>query len=391
MKTRREFAKQTALLATGGLGAFGASKKNSGPVRLYVGTYSKGIYLFEMDPRSGGLSQRALFEDSSNPAWLDLGPQRHHLFAANETSTFRNAPGGSVSSFSVDPADGHLTLLARANSGGMGPAHLSVHPSGKYLLTANYAGGRVAVLPIGSGGEIKEPSQIILDKGELGPTKPASAPPGNNAVSGHDAPHAHMIQADASGKFVLSADLGLDELLIWRFDVATGILTPNDPPAFKLPAGDGPRHFVFHPNGKWLFVLQEEGSTLVTCDWDGVAGTLRARSTVSTLPKGFVGTNFTSEIRLSPDAKFVYAANRLHDTIAWFSIAADGSLTLRGEEWTRGDYPRSFTIDPTGSFLFSCNQHSDAVTCFRRNTHTGALTFTEQYTPVGAPAVIVFL
>jgi len=170
-----------------------------------------------------------------------------------------------------------------------------------------------------------------------------------------------------------------------------GKLLPGDPPAVKLPAGDGPRHFAFHPNGRWFYSLQEEASTLVVFDYDAAHGRLTAKQTLSSLPKGFAGTNFTSEVAISKDGRFLYAANRLHDSIAWFSIAAGGTLTFAGEAWTRGDYPRSFTIDPSGRFLYSCNQRSDAVACFRVNRQTGALTFTGHYTAVGTPAMVLFL
>ena len=200
-----------------------------------------------------------------------------------------------------------------------------------------------------------------------------------------------MVQADPTGRFVLASDLGLDQILVWRFDVQKGTLSPNNPPSVPLPPGDGPRHFVFHPNGRWLYSLQEEGSTLVTFDYDAASGRLTAKQSISTLPKGFTGTNFTSEIVISPDGKFVYAANRLHDSIAFFSIGEGGILAFAGEVWTRGDYPRSFSIDPTGNFLYSCNQRSDAITSFRINRQTGGLAFTGQYTPVGTPAIIIFL
>jgi 6-phosphogluconolactonase (cycloisomerase 2 family) len=190
---------------------------------------------------------------------------------------------------------------------------------------------------------------------------------------------------------VLAADLALDRILIWKFDAVRGTLSANDPPWVALPPGDGPRHFVFHPNGRWLYALQEEASTLVTFDYAPPRGRLTPKQTVSSLPKGFAGTSFTSEVRVSPDARFVYAANRLHDTVAWFSIGDTGGLTFAGEEWTRGDYPRSFTIDPTGGFLYTCNQRGDAIACFRVNRKTGAITFTGQYTPVGTPAIIIFL
>jgi 6-phosphogluconolactonase (cycloisomerase 2 family) len=200
-----------------------------------------------------------------------------------------------------------------------------------------------------------------------------------------------MIQPDPSGRFVLAADLGLDRILIWKFDAVAGKLSPNEPPAVAVAPGDGPRHFAFHPNGRLLYSLQEEGSTLVTFDYDGATGHLRAKQTISTLPPGFAGTNYTSEIVVSPDARFVYAANRLHDTIAWFSIEAGGMLRFVGEEPTRGDYPRFFTFDPSGHFVYCCNQRADAIVSFTVNRRTGALTHTGQYTPVGTPAFLAFL
>jgi len=200
-----------------------------------------------------------------------------------------------------------------------------------------------------------------------------------------------MIQADPTGRFVLASDLGLDQILIWKFDIQKGRLTANNPASVLLPPGDGPRHFAFHANGQWLYSLQEEASTLVLFDFDAASGRLTAKQTISTLPKGFTGTSFTSEVKVSPGGRFVYAANRLHDSIVIFSIGKAGSLTRAGEVWTRGAYPRSFNIDPTGNFLYACNQRSDVITTFRINRVTGNLTFTGQYTPVGTPAIIIFL
>jgi 6-phosphogluconolactonase (cycloisomerase 2 family) len=388
---RREFTKKAALLAAGSL-----ARPNLRPLRAYVGTYSSpqgpegskgrgsGIYLFEMDPQSGTLTQRDVFKDYTNPSWLALNRSRTHLYAADETEA------GAVSAFSIDSGSGELTLLNRVSSGGAGPAHLSLHPSGKYVLVANYAGGTVAVLPILEDGQVGEPLDIHKDSGTVGPLKAAGAPPGSFAISGHDKPHAHMIEADPMGHFVLAADLALDEILIYKFDVASGKMTLNNPPSFKLPPGDGPRHFLFHTNRHWFYTLQEESSTLVMCDYDSARGILKQKQKISTLPRDFAGTNFTSEIVLSPDGRFVYVANRLHDTIAWFSVGHDGQLTWMGEEWTRGDYPRSFTIDPSGSFVYVCNQRADAITCFKRDKKMGMLEFTGQYTAVGTPAIIRF-
>jgi 6-phosphogluconolactonase (cycloisomerase 2 family) len=369
----------------------------------YVGTYSnpagpegskgrgKGIYLFEMDPASGALKLRELFPNDSNPSWLALDRSRTRLYSANETSDYRGAKSGSVSAYAVEPGTGRLRLLNTESSQGAGPCHLSLHPSGRHVLVANYHGGTFAVLPILPEGGLGAATDVVVEQGTLGPLQAASGPPGSFAISGHDRTHGHMIQSDPAGDFVIGADLGLDRLVIWKFDAVRGKLVPNEPPFAALPPGDGPRHFAFHLNGRWFYCLQEEASTLAVFDYDGRAGRLTNKQTVSSLPAGFGGTDFTSEVMVSNDGRFVYAANRLHDSIAWFAIGSDGKVKLAGEEWTRGDYPRSFNFDPAGAFLYSCNQRADAIACFRVNRETGALAFTGQYTPVGTPAMIVFL
>jgi 6-phosphogluconolactonase (cycloisomerase 2 family) len=398
--SRRDLLKAAAIAATGVRAAEAQSKR---PVLAYVGTYSSpqgpegskgnggGIYLYEMDPATGRLSKREVFESAANPAWLAFDPSRTHLYSANETASYEGADSGSVSAYGIERSTGNLKLLNTQSSQGAGPCHLSVHPSGKYAFVANYAGGTVAVLPIQPNGELGRATDVKRDAGPTGSIHAASAPPGSFAISGHERPHAHMIQSDPSGGYVISTDLALDEIFVWKLDAASGKLVANDPPAAKLPSGDGPRHFVFHPSARWFYCLQEEASTLVVFDYDSGKGTLTAKQTLSTLPKGFTGTNYTSEVVISSDGRFLYAANRLHDTIAWFSIAPNGTLALVGEEWTRGDYPRSFTIDPAGRYLYSCNQRSDAVACFRINKQTGAPTFTGQYTPIGTPAIVLFL
>ena len=200
-----------------------------------------------------------------------------------------------------------------------------------------------------------------------------------------------MIKADPSGRFVLHADLGLDRLFLWKFDERRGVLTPNDPPAVSLPPGDGPRHFCFHPSGHWLYCLQEEGSDIVLFNYDGATGRLTTRQTVSSLPPGFAGSNFCSEMLVSGDGRFAYAGNRLHDSISIFSVGNSGELTFIGEEWTRGDYPRSFNFDPTGRLLYACNQRGDNIAVLRVDRSTGRLAFRGHYTPVGNPSSIVFL
>jgi len=255
-------------------------------------------------------------------------------------------------------------------------------------LVANYNGGSFAVFPILRDGRLASASDVKQDTQTPGPIHAKSAPPGSFAISGHDRTHAHMIESDPSGNFVLGCDLGTDIIHVWRLNRQSGKLDPVSD--ISVPAGDGPRHFVFHPNGKWLYSIQEESSTLILFDFDPKSGALKARQQISTLPAGFTGTNFTSEVRISNDGKFLYAANRLHDSIAVFAVGVSGELAFTSETWTRGDYPRSFTIDPSGTYLYCCNQRSDAVTCFRINRATGGLNFTGRYTAVGTPSIVVF-
>jgi 6-phosphogluconolactonase len=385
------------------------SDEASGPLIAYVGTFSsplrdvlptqvdlppgngRGIHFFRVDRASGAMSPVGIHEMGTSPGCLALNANGTRLYSANETDRVGDDKEGTVTAFAIDRADGHLTPLNTVRSGGAGPTYVSVHPSGRFMLVANYFGGSVAVLPILPDGRLGDATDIKKDAGKLGPTRATGAPPGSFAFSGHDRTHAHMIQADAAGRFVLHVDLGLDRIFVWKFDERKGVLTPNEPHAVSLPPGDGPRHFHFHPNGRWLYSIQEEASTIVLFDYDPPTGGLAPRQTVSTLPPGFAGSNFCSEILISADGRFVYAGNRLHDSIGILSVGPDGELTLVGEEWTRGNYPRSFNFDSTSRFLYCCNQRGDNVAVFRMDRNAGGLEFTGHYTPVGNPSSIVFL
>ena len=405
--SRRRFLKRAAALGVAAPVFAQAPKDHADsahrPIWAYVGSYSlpqgpdgsigrgQGIYLFELNPATGALVQRELFRRDTNPSFMAFDSSREHLYSVNWIANYQGANSGSVSAYTIDRASGHLTLLNTVSSEGANPTHLSIHPSGRFLLVASYFGGTVAVLPIRANGELGPATDTVHDQGTVGPEHAASAPPGSFAISGHDNPHAHMVQSDPAGRFVFAADLGLDRILVWKFDAEKGRLVANDPPSVELPPGDGPRHFAFHPSGRWFYSLQEEGSTVAAYDYDPVMGRLTAKQTVSSLPKGFAGSNFPAEVMISPDGRFLYASNRLHDSISWFSISATGTLAFCGQEWTRGNHPRAFNFDPTGNFFYVCNQFADAITTFRLDRKTGALTFTGQYTPVGSPASIIFL
>ncbi len=411
--SRRSFLKtSTALVAISPMAHLSNQSGPGGaaaPLVAYVGTFSaplrdtlptqvdlppgngRGIHLFRTDRATGALTPIDVVEMGTSPSCLALNSAGTRLYSANETDRVGDDKEGSISAFAVNPTDGRLEPLNTVRSGGAGPTYVSVHPGGRHLLVANYFGGSVAVLPILADGRLGDPSDVKVDAGTIGPTRATHAPPGSFAVSGHDRTHAHMIQADRSGRFVLHVDLGLDTIFVWRFDNEHGLLVPNDPPSVSLPPGDGPRHFHFHPNGRWFYSIQEEGSTVVMFDYDSASGRLTERQSLSTLPPGFAGTNFCSEILVSSDGRYVYAGNRLHDSIAILSVGAGGRLTLIGEEWTRGSYPRSFAFDPTGRFLYCCNQRGDAITTFRVDGATGALSFTGHYTSVGNPSSIAFV
>lgn len=380
-----------------------------GPLVAYVGTFSsplrgtlptqvdlppgngRGIHVFRVDRQSGALAAAGVHEQGTSPSCLAVNAAGTRLYCANETDQAGDDKQGTVTALAIGRRDGTLTPLNTVRSGGAGPTYVSLHPSGRFLLVANYFGGSVAVLPILTDGRLGEATDVKQDSGKIGPTKAAHAPPGSFAISGHDRTHAHMIQADSSGRFVVHADLGLDQLFVWKFDERRGTLAAAEQAAVALPAGDGPRHFCFHPQGRWLYSIQEEGSTVVRFDFDAASGRLTPRQTISTLPPDFAGSNFCSGILVAGDGRFVYAGNRLHDSIALFSVGAQGQLSYLGEEWTRGNYPRSFAFDPTGRFLYCCNQRADNVTVFRVDAQSGGLHFTGQYVPVGNPSAIALV
>jgi 6-phosphogluconolactonase (cycloisomerase 2 family) len=376
----------------GYVGTFSSSLRDVLPTQVdLLPDNGRGIHLFRVDRASGALPPADVHETGTSPSHLALNAAGTRLYSANETDRVGQGKEGTVSAFAIDRAGGTLKPLNAVRSGGAGPIFVSAHPSGRFVLVANYFGGPVAVLPVLPDGRLGDAADIKNDAGKVGPARATNAPLGSFAFSGHDRTHAHMVQAGPAGRFMLHADLGLDRIFVWKFDARKGTLAPNDPAAASLPPGDGPRHFHFHPNGRWLYSAQEEGSTVVRFDYDAAAGRLASRQTVSTLPPVFAGSNFCSGVLVSGDGRFVYAGNRLHDSIAIFSVGRDGTLTSAGEGWTRGDYPRNFNFDPSGWFLYCCNQRADNVTAFRVDRKTGGLSFTGHYAPVGNPSAIVFL
>jgi 6-phosphogluconolactonase len=270
--------------------------------------------------------------------------------------------------------------LNQVPSGGADPCYVSFDQTGKYLMVANYTGGNVSVFPIAPDGRIGLASAFVQHSGS-GPNKERQ-----------EGPHAHYIATSADNRFAFAVDLGLDEVVVYRFDPAKGSLTPNDPPFAKLAPGAGPRHLAFHPNGKFAYVLNEVNSTVTAFAYDAKNGAFSSLQTLSTIPKDFTAHNDTAEIVVHPSGKFLYASNRGHDSIAEFNIdPVKGTLTLAGDFSTRGKTPRNFALDPTGKVLLAANQESNNIVVFRIDQFTGALAATGQVAQVPAPVDIVFV
>ncbi|HZT29873.1 MAG TPA: lactonase family protein [Bryobacteraceae bacterium] len=393
--SRRDLLKGAAALAFGRL-ARPAFAQQAGSVLAYIGTYTPnglGIHILSVNPADGSLTMVKAVTGTTNPSSIAFDASKKFLFAVNEISNYNGSKSdGSVTAFTVNRATGDLTPVNVVSSHGAGPAHISVAGSGNYVLVSNYGGGTISVIPFDPNtGALGAATDVETLSGPLGPLHPVEAPFGSFAISGHDAHHAHMAATDPSGKWVIGTDLGGDRIYVWQFNTTSGTLTPANPPSIAASLGAGPRHFAFHPNGRWCYIINEEASSLAFMQFDPVSGSLQPQQILSTLPMGFLGTNYTSEVAVSADGNFVYGANRLHDTIAVFSINSTGGLALLGETSTGGDYPRSFGIEPSGSYMYVLNQRSDNIGILKIDRTTGLLTQTGLYNGVGSPSSIAFL
>ncbi len=352
-------------------------------LRVYLGTYtggdSKGIYVCELDLGSGQLSQPRLAAEAVNPSFLAIHPSRKFLYAVGEISELAGKPGGGVLALAVDAQSGQLTALNQQPSGGAGPCHLTVDATGKNVLVANYGGGSVACLPIGKDGRLGEATAFVQHKGS------------SVNQERQEGPHAHSINVDADNRFAIAADLGLDKLLVYRFDAARGTLVPNEPPSASVTPGGGPRHFAFHPSGTFAYTNNEITSTVTAFSYDAARGTLTELQTISTLPHPVEG-NSTAEIRVHPTGRFLYVSNRGHNSIAIFAIdPSTGQLSAAGHEPTRGRVPRNFNLDPSARYLLAANQDTHNVVVFRVNHENGKLTATGSEIRVPSPVCVRFV
>jgi 6-phosphogluconolactonase len=364
--------------------AAAAPAEHHGKYLFYVGTYteegSKSIYAYRFDADTGEIAELGLAAETTNPSFVALHPNGRFLYAVNEVGNYKGPDSGGVSAFSIDRATGKLTFLNEVASRGADPCYITVDKTGKYVLVANYTGGSLAVFPVREDGTLGEASAFIQHSGH-----------GANPERQEKA-HAHSIDLSPDNRLAMVDDLGLDELLVYKFDSSKGSPTPNSPPFVKLDAGAGPRHFALSPSGKFAYVVAEMQSTVTVLSNDSDSGTLHRLQTISTLPKSFTGQNDDAEIQIYPSGKFLYASNRGSDTIAVFAIdSSKGTLTPIEYTPTQGKIPRSFGIDPTGKFLFAENQKSDNVVVFGIDAKTGHLTPTGKVLDVGSPVCVKFL
>jgi 6-phosphogluconolactonase len=348
---------------------------------VYFGTYtrgensSKGIYRSVLNLDTGELSDPVLAAEALNPSFLEIHPNGKFLYAVSEAGE-----AGSVSAYKIEADTGNLKLLNKQPSGGAGPCHVSIDHKGKNLLVANYGSGSASVIPIKSDGRLEKPTGFVQHTGSsVNPRR-------------QKGPHAHSINVSPDNRFAFVADLGIDKIMIYKLDTEKGTIVANDPPFVKVRPGAGPRHFAFHPNGKYAYVINELDCTVTAFTYDSVVGALKEIQTITTLPDGFSGSNTCAEVRVHPSGKFVYGSNRGHDSIVVYRVdLTDGTLTYVEHETGNIKTPRNFNIDPTGRFCLVANQGGDSVVVFRINNEGGALKPTGNKVFIAKPVCVRFL
>jgi len=351
---------------------------------VYIGTYTKpqseGIYVCRFDPSTGELTPPELAAETRNPSFLAVHPNNRFLYAVSEISHLHGKKSGGVSAFEIEPETGALKPLNQMPSGGAGPCHLVVDKTGSDVLVANYGSGSVAVLPIREDGRLGEPAAVVQHEGSsVNPKRQRG-------------PHAHSINLDAANRFAFAADLGLDKILVYRFDPARGTLVAHTPPFVSVKPGAGPRHLAFHPTGAFAYVINELDSTVAAFAYDPARGVLTPVQTITTLPEAFHGVNYPAEVQVHPSGRFLYGSNRRHDSIVVYAIDThNGTLRTVEHISTQGKEPRNFAIDPTGAYLLAANQNSDSVVVFRIDAQTGHLRATGKSVRVPMPVCLKFV
>ncbi|MBX3245536.1 MAG: lactonase family protein [Acidobacteria bacterium] len=380
--SRRAFIAAAALLPTANIKTMAQDKND---LTLYVGTYtsgtssSKGIYFLRFDTKTGRLSKPYLAAETEEPSFLTVSSNGNFLYAVNETLEYEGKSSGYVTAFSIDKKTGSLKFINRQPSHGAAPCHISITKKGDLVLVANYMSGTVALFPTGKDGSLLEASDIKQHSGK-----------GPNAAR-QEAPHAHSIMLSDDENFVLVNDLGIDRVVTYALDKQNKKLIATGGGHYTNP-GAGPRHFKFHPNGKFAFINNELDMTVSSLAFEKRSGGFTEIETHSTLPVGRKSkSDSVADLHLSPDGRFLYVSNRGHNSIAVFAInQKSGSLTAKEFVSTGGKTPRNFAIDPTGRFIFAANQDSGTITVFKRHKQTGKLTQTNISAKVPKPVCLVF-
>ena len=377
--TLHMFFRITTLIALGLATTLGQASADPTRALVCFGSYStpdkESVHLFQLNLQDGSLKKLNAVDGLTNPSFLKIHPNGKYLYTVNEVSTFDGKKSGGVTAFALDVNGGKLNKINQQPSGDTGPCHLTVDATGKYVLVAHYGGGSTSVLPIKIDGSVGAVVSQIKHKG-------------SSVHSRQKAPHAHAVHVGPNNKFAFAPDLGIDKVLVFSFDEKTGAIAETKFDGAKLEPGSGPRHFGFHPDGKFAYVINEIKQTVTAFRYNAKRGRLRTLQTLSTVPHPVDG-NSTAEVLVHPTGQFLYGSNRGHNSIAMFRInKKSGKLTALGHESTRGSTPRNFGIDPTGQFLLAANQQSDNVAVFRINQDTGKLKFTGNEIKLSKPVCV---
>jgi 6-phosphogluconolactonase len=384
MSFARAMGMVLVLAVIGGIVPTSAENAAYGKYWVYVGTAnyegapSRKLHLCSFDTETGELKLIGLAAETENPGFLAVHPNQRYLYATNEVGEFRGQKTGSVSSFRIDQTTGKLDLLNQVQSFGANPAYITVSRNGRFVLVSSYYGGTIS-LPIEGDGSLGSATGEVRESGTgVNPKR-------------QESPHPHAVVLSPDNRFVVTPDLGLDKLFVYRFDESDGSLKANSPAFVQAPAGSGPRHIAFTPDAKFAYTVNELQSTVSTYSFNEHAGNFKLRQTVSTLPRAFRGENTGAEIQIGPSGRFLYASNRGHDSIAVFAVSSrDGILSPEQDVSTLGKTPRNFVFDPSGRFVLIGNQDSDKVLVFRVDPATGHLAPTGGNVSLGSPVCIAF-
>lgn len=352
--------------------------------RMYVGTFTRnrspeqGIFWYQFYPESGQLTLEGTADAGPDPAFLTLSADGRFLYSVNETAEFEGQPGGGVSAFAVEPASGALTHLNSRRSFGGSPCYISLDQTGKWVLVANYMGGNITVYPLRADGSLGPFSDFVQHRGH-----------GPNPTR-QEGPHAHSIRMDPTNRLALVADLGLDQVKLYQLDLSSGKLSLDPANPLTIHPGAGPRHLDFHPNGKWLYIVNELDSTLSFYSVD--AGTFTHMQTLSTLPEGYSGEKWVADVHVHPNGQWVYVSNRAHDSLATFAIdPASGKVSLCCVVPSGGATPRNFALDPSGRWLIAAHQNGNSLVVFGLDPVSGVPSPNGVEVNVPAPVCVRFV